>query len=244
MDLTREAVNQYLRATGSNREFSFGSSARYEGRSMAELIGSSWATAPIVASLEARIIRRLQRAYTIMQLFMECTSFVPARGLPRAISPTFTSSTDYARDVMGVVNPREPPDAAPIRPDPTTPSGEDARWEADVDESLEGVYAAMTQGLPQPDKLLRSHATVVERRTREGRPGSDRDESSDSRHSHNNNNNHDDNYLGQRERRHNNNNNYNRNEVYYGQRERSPNSNSNLNHNYPREGGHRHTAWR
>jgi len=114
MGLTNDAVNAYLQAAGSPRAFSFGNSARYGGRSFENLVYSDWATRQIVLSLEKRLLRRLERAYRSISLFMSCTAFEPDKGFPRVVSPAFTSDSEFARGVANTIaSARSTPSRAP-----------------------------------------------------------------------------------------------------------------------------------
>src|SRR5271170_93449 len=154
MGLTNDAVNAYLQAAGSPRAFSFGNSARYGGRSFENLVYSDWATRQIVLSLEKRLLRRLERAYRSISLFMSCTAFEPDKGFPQVVSPAFTSDSEFAR---GVANTIASARSTPSRAPPQSPEREDEDWDADVTARVQQAYLATADALN-----IRSNRTATE----------------------------------------------------------------------------------
>lgn len=59
MTLASNALNHYLRAAESHREFTFGSIRHYGGCTIEELVDSNWATALVASTIEQHILHRL-----------------------------------------------------------------------------------------------------------------------------------------------------------------------------------------
>ena len=79
MELVSDALNELLRAAKSPRLFSFGSSAYYGNHSFEELVNSDWPTQAIVASLERRLLMRMQGAPITITRFLSDAAFVPGQ---------------------------------------------------------------------------------------------------------------------------------------------------------------------
>ena len=63
MTLTADTLNLFLRAAGSERTFSYGSSKYYEGQTFGDMLYREWPAQTIALSLEKRLLERIATAH-------------------------------------------------------------------------------------------------------------------------------------------------------------------------------------
>jgi hypothetical protein len=158
MALATSALNSYLQAAGSVREFSFGSVSHFGGRTIAELVNANWATALVASSVEQRILHRLAAAYTAILQFSVCTEFEPRQGYPRVVSPAFTDNTEFADRLYNVLEAK--PSATPfLDPHSKSPEIEDQRWSRNLNHDVEEAHATLPSPRPRIPHLPRTVAS-------------------------------------------------------------------------------------
>ena len=169
MESVTATLNDLLAAANSTRKFSFGSSARYKGLTFGELIYEHYATMQVVMKLEERILRRLSTAHGAISKFVTCVRFLPNRGFPHPVSPTFTTSSVFARSVAADLESRSSSRASGSiarsehsdRYAPsggglfhTTPDREDNAWEEQVEAGMDDALEEIEQNEPPLDGLF------------------------------------------------------------------------------------------
>jgi hypothetical protein len=63
MTLSCAMLNEFLRAAGSNRTFSYGSSKYYDGQNFEEVLYREWPAQTIALSLEKRLLEQIATAH-------------------------------------------------------------------------------------------------------------------------------------------------------------------------------------
>jgi len=130
MTLSSDALNDFLRAAGSQRTFSYGSSKYYDGQTFEEVLYREWPAQTIALSLEKRLLDRIATAHRAISVFMTNADVIPGRGMPRPASPAFTDNSAYTLRVAGTMLGKDTPILSPKQ--------EDASWAHDLeDEALD-----------------------------------------------------------------------------------------------------------
>jgi hypothetical protein len=135
MSLAMCFLNKFLYTAGNERCFSFGLSTFYGNRPFQQLIYEFYPTKQVALHLNSRILHRLDRAHKGILLFMECSTFDPAKGYPQVVSPAFTSSNDFGKDVVSLLM------KAGVRLQAGTPERKDRQWDNNVMADIVSAYS-------------------------------------------------------------------------------------------------------
>jgi hypothetical protein len=125
---TCDTLNEFLRAAGSERTFSYGSSKYYKEQNFEEVLYRDWPAQTIALNLEKRLLERIMTAYRAISLFMTNTDFVPGKGMPRPASPAFTDNSAFAQRVALTL--------AGDTPAITSPRQEDTNWASQLEDDI------------------------------------------------------------------------------------------------------------
>jgi hypothetical protein len=136
MTLSSDTLNEFLRAAGSERFFSYGSSKYYDGQTFEEVLYRNWPTQTIALSLEKRLLERIATAHRAISIFMANAEFVPGRGMPCPASPAFTDNSIFAQRVTNAL--------IGNLPNITSPRQEDAACASELEHSLPASYPQAT----------------------------------------------------------------------------------------------------
>lgn len=98
MQLASNTLNDYLKAAGKTRRFSFRKSSHYE-MEFTDLVYRHWAMCLILESFELRLLGRIQLAQRAIEAFITESEFKPEMGPPHIASPAFSTSTIFASDM-------------------------------------------------------------------------------------------------------------------------------------------------
>ena len=141
MMLSCATLNDFLRAAGSQRTFSYGASKYYDGQTFEEVLQRDWPAQTIALSLEKRLLERIVTAHRAISLFMANADYVPARGMPRPVSPAFTDNSTFATRVVGTLSDKAPTVASPRQ--------EDATWASEIEKEAQASYHQAPSEAPQ-----------------------------------------------------------------------------------------------
>src|SRR5271170_1420137 len=129
MELSANVLYEFLHTSTSKRNFSFGNSAFYNGRSFEDLLYQDWVTMPIAHRFEERVLKWIRSAYSAISIFMNYSELLPYPS-GRVQSPAFTENSDF--NVNGILSGNLSPTHAMV----TSPCQEDGLWALNLQDSL------------------------------------------------------------------------------------------------------------
>ena len=141
MALTADTLNLFLRAAGSERTFTYGSSKYYDGQTFEDLLFREWPAQTIALSLEKRLLERIAAAHRAISVFMNNAEAIPNRGMPRPVSPAFTDNSIFAARVLSTLQGQGP--------DISSPRQEDAAWASAIEDEVQSSYSRATSKAPE-----------------------------------------------------------------------------------------------
>ena len=136
-----DALNLFLRAAGSERTFSYGSSKYYDGQTFGDMLYREWPAQTIALSLEKRLLERIATAHRAISVFMNNAEVPPSRGMPRPASPAFTDNSAFAAKVISTLQYKEPATSSPRQ--------EDAAWASAIEGEAHHSYSRAASEVPE-----------------------------------------------------------------------------------------------
>ena len=153
MMLSCNMLNEFLRAAGSERMFSYGSSKYYDGQMFKEVLYPEWPAQTIALSLEKRLLERIAMAHRAISLFIANAKCIPGRGMPRLVSPAFTDNSSFAKGVaktlLNAVN------------SIAFPWQEDAAWTSEIEGEAQASCYQATSGEIRAQSRPPSRPTTI-----------------------------------------------------------------------------------
>ena len=138
MTLSCDTLNEFLRAAGTERTFSYGSSKYYDGQMFEEVLYREWPAQTIALSLEKRLLEQIATAHRAISLFIANAECIPGQGMPCPVSPAFTDNSSFAKGVANtLLNP-----VSSI----TSPQQEDAAWTSEIEGKAQASCYQATSG--------------------------------------------------------------------------------------------------
>ena len=144
MALTADTLNIFLRAAGSERTFTYGSSKYYDGQTFEDLL-CKWPVQTIALSLEKRLLERIAAAHRAISVFMNNAEVIPSRGMPRPVSPAFTDNSVFAARVLSTLQGQGS--------DPASPRQEDAAWASAIEDEAQSSYSRAVSEAPEDQPI-------------------------------------------------------------------------------------------
>jgi hypothetical protein len=150
MMLSCATLNEFLRAVGSNRTFSYRSSKYYDRQNFEEVLYWEWPAQTIALSLEKRLLEQIVMAHRAISLFIANADYAPGRGMPRPASPAFTDNSMFTRQVAGTLSSKPPTIVSPRQ--------EDTTWTSNVENEVQAsFYQAASEAFQEQSEAATSY---------------------------------------------------------------------------------------
>ncbi len=145
MMLSADTLNVFLRAAGSERSFSYGSSKYYDGKTFGNILYTEWPVPTIALSIEKRLMDRIAAAHRAINVFIFNASEMPGQEMPRPASPAFTDNSTFASRVMNTLQ----NEASAF----SSPRQEDATWASALEDDAQRSVSRAASEAPDDQPI-------------------------------------------------------------------------------------------